>query len=104
MENAIVLHPHAYKHGVEDEEIEYAWNEYLIEHEREEDENSEIEIVRIGPKNKHVDINYVEISKDYTDCLGIIGVRKPYGYLIEHAKRPPLDSLLEEIAIAQRSR
>ncbi|MBR5951381.1 MAG: hypothetical protein IKZ87_08120 [Actinomycetaceae bacterium] len=104
MEKLIVLHPHAYRHGVGDEEIEYAWNEYFIEHEREEDENGEIEIVRIGPKNEYVDISYVEISKDYTDCLGIIGVAKPYGYLIEHAKRPPIDSLLEEIATAQRSK
>lgn len=103
MRDILVLHSHAYVHNLTDNEIEYAWQHYIIEHEREEDKNGEIEIVRIGPESEYVDIDHVAVTGDYTHCLGIIGARKPYGYLIEHAKRPPINSLLEEISQAQRS-
>lgn len=98
----LVIYPHALNHGVTDEEIEYAWTHYILSTEREPNEFGEIRVVRIGPRNQYAGIEGVATG-NYADFVGIVAVRKEYGYLIAHAKIPPINSIIEEIEEAQRS-
>ena len=98
----LVIYPHALNHGVTDEEIEYAWTHYILSTEREPNEFGEIRIVRIGPRNQYSGIDG-EPTEGYDDFVGIVAVRKEYGYLIAHAKIPPINSIIEEIEQARRS-
>lgn len=102
MNDTLIIYPHALNHGVTDKEIEYAWRHYVLSTEREPNEFGEIRIVRIGPRNQYAGVDG-EPTKDYTDFVGMVAVRKDYGYLIAHAKIPPIDSIIDEIAQARKS-
>ena len=103
MNDTLVIYPHALNHGVTDEEIEYAWENFYLSVERAPNEFGEVKIVRIGPRNQHAGIDGEPIE-GYVDFVGMVAVRKDYGYLVAHAKIPPVQSIVREIEEVRRSK
>lgn len=81
----VYVHPHALKHGLSEEEIRYAWSNFVrsqFRHAPNEDQ-----CVRIG-------------FGAYTPtAIQMVGVVRPVGVLIVHAMTPPQKSVLAELGM-----
>ena len=84
----IYVHPHALKHGLDEDEILYAWSNYIKSQQRSTPH--EEEIVRVG------------YGKLTPSAIQMIGVQSTYGILIIHAMTPPPSSVLDELGIPRR--
>ena len=88
----LIILPHAFRHGLSEDEIRYAWENAIFKIERTNDVRENV-IVAIGPTN--------ELSagtQDLSYCAGVIGEQKHENIVvIFHAKRPPIASLIREI-------
>lgn len=78
-DKALIIHPHAYKHGFTEEQIRSAWHsvpKYALEHY----DNGEKDVYGIGLSNDGLEIQ-------------LIASIKSYGVTIYHALTPPQDKV-----------
>ena len=84
----LFVHPHALTHGLAEEEIRYAWSNYIASQQRE------------APREEHcVRIGY---GAKTPTAIQMIGVVKPHGTLAIHAMTPSQASILDEVGIPRR--
>ena len=80
----IYVHPHAFKHGLREREIRYAWDHCVAAQLRKPPREEQLAVVG-------------------TDMWGrvvqMVGVRKNHGMLIYHAMTPPTRGFLEELGL-----
>ncbi len=85
----VLVHPHALKHGLSEESVRFAWQNFVaMQHRRTPNED---QIVAIG---------YDQSGK----MIQMIGVFKPYGTLVYHALTPPTTKALIELGLLRRPR
>lgn len=77
---------HAFKHGVAEEDIRYAWSHFVCMQFR--GAPREGEVLAIGPDRKG-------------RLMQIVGVERSFGILIFHAMIPPTDKAYEELGISR---
>lgn len=83
----IYVHSHALKHGLSQEQILYAWDNYVASQPRETP--NEDQILRVG------------YSHDGT-MLQMVGRLSAHGILIYHAMTPPTSKVLKELGLRRR--
>lgn len=95
MEEHLIILPHAYKHGLTEEEICYAWNHADYRIHRNRDMRGDVYLV-FGPTNRY---SYAmsQNRKTLEYCAGLLAGRKAGNtFLVFHARRPPVSSLIKE--------
>ncbi len=85
----ILVHPHALKHGLPEEEIVYAWENFVKSQQRETPH--EEQCVRVG------------YGRSTPSAVQMVGVEKAFGTLVVHAMTPPQSRVLDELGIPRRS-
>lgn len=86
----VFVHPHALKHGLTEEQVLQAWENFAAKRRRRTP------------------------NEDQTACIGyapgmareiqMVAVSKPWGTMIYHAMTPAQDSVLDELGIPRRRR
>ncbi len=84
----IIVSEHAFKHGVAQEDIEYAWEHFHRKQYR--GAPNEGEIVLIGPDRQG-------------RPLQIVAAERGFGMIVYHAMRPPTQNVLKELGLERRS-
>lgn len=84
----IYVHPHALKHGLSEDEILYAWNNFVRSQFRKTPR--EDQCVRIG------------YGRHTSGAIQMVGIVKEFGTLIIHAMTPPQPRVLRELGIRGR--
>lgn len=83
----VVVDEHAFKHGLEEEDIRYAWEHFVrLQHRGSPNEG---QAVAIGCDQKG-------------RLIQMVAVEKSFGVLIYHAMTPPTASALFELGLARR--
>ena len=90
MSNSVFVHPHALKHGVSEDEILFAWSNFVKSQQRFSSHEEQCARVGYGHKTPH--------------AIQMIGVIKPFGTLIIHAMTPPQNNVLCELGLSRRKR
>ena len=83
----IAVHPHALKHGLIKEEIEFAWNNFIRQRHRQTPHSDQVIAVGATRAGLVVEMVAVEMSEEL---------------LIYHAVTPPTESILRELGLARR--
>ena len=83
----ILVHPHALKHGLEEGEILFAWENFIRKRHRDVPNNDQMIAVGITQSDKYIQM---------------VGVVKPYGLMIYHAMTPPTEKMLVELGLGRR--
>lgn len=80
------IHPHAFKHGLREDEIEHAWSNAFVWLARYREDGN---------------VDYVLIGPDRQGRLVELIARKHGGdgYLVFHARRPPTRKALAELGL-----
>lgn len=82
---AIVVAPHAFKHGLTERQIVQAWNNALYKQER-------------LAVDEYID--YVAIGfDDAGNAIELIACKKEYGWFVYHANTPPTKRVLKELGL-----
>lgn len=84
----VFVHPHALKHGLNENEILAAWDNFVRSQFRTTPH--EDQCIRVG------------YGKRTPTAIQMVGVVKPFGTLIVHAMTPPQASVLDELGIPRR--
>lgn len=83
----IIIDEHAFKHGISQADIEFAWEHF---HRRQyRGAPHEGEIVLVGPDTKGRPIQ-------------IVAAERSFGTIIFHAMRPPTRNVLRELGLERR--
>lgn len=83
----IVIHPHALKHGLSEEDIQYAWKNFLARRWRKAP--NENQIVTIGATRKGT-------------LLQMVGTEAQGHHIVYHALTPPTKNVLKELGLAPK--
>lgn len=84
---SVFIHSHALKHGVCEQDILWAWSNFIRKQHRKAPNNDQI----------------LAIGFDRTGRLvQMVGIVKPFGVLIYHAMTPPTEKALNELKIKRR--
>lgn len=86
----VFIHPHALIHGLSEDEIRAAWDNFVRSQQRTSPD--EDECVRVG------------YGRETATAIQMIGVTKPFGTLIIHAMTPPQKSILMELGMLKAMR
>ena len=86
MENTYV-HPHALRHGVAEDEILYAWKNFISKRHRDIPNTDQIIAVGFDRQGRFVQM---------------VGIVKEDGVMIYHAMTPPTTSFLVEIGLVRK--
>ena len=84
----VYVHEHALKHGLDEEEIIYAWSNFVRSQQR-----------RTPREDQTVRIGY---GKNTIHSIQMIGIIKSQGTLIIHAMSPAQDSIRKELGLPRR--
>ncbi|WP_139651426.1 hypothetical protein [Raoultibacter phocaeensis] len=84
----VYVHEHALKYGLDEDEIIYAWTNFVRSQQRRTPR--EDQIVRTG------------YGKKTARSIQMIGVAASYGTLIIHAMNPVQDSIRRELGLPRR--
>ena len=87
---SIFVHPHALKHGLTEDEVLWAWSNFVKSQQRSTP--NEDQCIRVG------------YGKTTPNAIQMIGITKPYGTLVIHAMTPPQATILDELGIPRRQR
>ena len=85
MEN-VYVHPHALRHGVAEDEILYAWDNFISKRHRDIPKTDQIIAVGFDRLGRFVQM---------------VGIIKKDGVMIYHAMTPPTKSFLAEIGLVR---
>lgn len=83
----IIVSEHAFKHGIAQEDIEYAWEHFYRKQYR--GAPNEGEIVLVGPDRQG-------------RPLQVVAAERTFGTIVYHAMRPPTQKVLMELGIERR--
>lgn len=84
---SVSIHSHALKHGVREQDILWAWSNFVRKQHRQAPNNDQI----------------LAIGFDRTGRLvQMVGIVKPFGVLIYHAMTPPTEKAFNELKIKRR--
>jgi len=86
LENTYV-HPHALRHGVAEDEILYAWKNFISKRHRDIPNTDQIIAVGFDRQGRFVQM---------------VGIVKEDGVMIYHAMTPPTTSFLVEIGLVRK--
>ena len=86
----IYIHPHALKHGIDEDEIKGAWENFVAKTNRLMPHDDQIICVGFDPKNQRP--------------VQLIAVKNENGIMIYHAMTPPQKSFLKELGIVKQER
>lgn len=81
----VFVHPHALKHGLSEDEILYAWSNFVRSQMRQAPQ--EDQCVRVG------------YGRHTPQAIQMVGIVRTFGVLIIHAMTPPQASILRELGI-----
>lgn len=84
----VIISEHAFKHGISQKDIEYAWEHFHRKQFR--GAPNEGEIVLIGPDRQGRPMQIVAAERDY-------------GTILYHAMRPPTRKVLVELGLERRN-
>lgn len=82
---SVSIHPHALKHGISEDEIRYAWDNFVRSQQRTAP--NEEQVVRIG------------YGRTTENAIQLIGIEGAGGILIIHALTPPQHSIIKELGL-----
>jgi len=82
--NDLYIHPHAYKHGLSESDVFYAWKNFLRKQHRKSPEEDTILTVGYNKSGK---------------LIQMVGRQTQDGILIYHAMSPPTRSVLIELGL-----
>ena len=85
--NDPIVEEHAFKHGLNEKEILYAWEHFLAKQYRGAPNEGEIVVVGYDRKGK---------------LIQMVAMEKSRGILIYHAMTPPTAKVLAELGLAKR--
>ena len=83
----VYVHPNALKHGLSENEIVFAWENFIRKQHRSGASGDQVIAVGADQKGRLVEL---------------VGVDKPFGVLIYHAMTPPTAKMLLELGMARR--
>ena len=83
----VYIHPHALKHGLSEDDIAYAWENYLRMQYRESPEEDKVLAVGYDKSGRFIQM---------------VGRRNADGVLIYHAMSPPTTRVLIELGLLRR--
>ncbi len=83
----VIIHPHALKHGLTEDEVCYAWENFVRRQSRATPRTDQIVAIGVTRQGKMVQM---------------IGIMKPYGTLVYHALTPPTKKFLKELDMLGR--
>ena len=86
----LVVLEHAYKHGLTEDEIRYAWKNSFVKFTRTDDVRGEV-IAAFGPAGER------EVIISIDDCVGVLGRAEGMYVYIFHASLPPVPTLRIEL-------
>ena len=86
MAEDIIIDDHAYKHGLIEREIRYAWEHFVRMLHRGSPREGQILVVGIDPLGRFVQM---------------VAVERPQGILVFHAMRPPTRNALLELGLVR---
>ena len=82
-----VIAEHAFKHGLNADDIAYAWENFIRKQYRGSPHEGEIVVVGCDRKGRFVEL---------------VAVERPFGIVIYHAMQPPTVSVLVELGLVRR--
>lgn len=83
----IFVHPHALKHGLKEDEILFAWANFIRKRHRDVPNNDQMIAIGVTQSGKHIQM---------------VGIIKPFGLMIYHAMTPPTEKMLAELGLGRR--
>lgn len=83
----IMIHTHALKHGVSEEDIRFAWEHFIRQRYRDVPNNEQVVAVGVGHNGEFIQM---------------IGVLESDAILIYHALTPPTGKVLRELGLVRR--
>ena len=86
----IYIHPHAYRHGLEEAEIKEAWRNFVAMRKRTMPKDDQIVCVGFSSKQNR--------------AIQMIAVKNERGVMIFHAMTPPQVSIFKELGIENRKK
>lgn len=85
----VIISDHAFKHGLTEEEISFAWSNFVrLQHRGAPDEG---EVVVVG---------YTRAGR----FVEMVGAERSFGTIIFHAMEPPTHSVLSELGLLATTR
>ena len=85
--DSLIIHPHAFKHGVSESDIKHAWKCFARKQYRGSPNEGEIVLVGCDQKGCFIELEAAERS---------------FGVIIFHAMRPPTRKVLIELKMVRR--
>lgn len=79
----VVVHPNCYKHGLEYDDVVSAWENVAAYTVRESFSGDRMVVVGYDTRGR---------------ACEVIGLRKPYGWLLVHAMTPPTNKTILEVS------
>ena len=86
----IYIHEHAFKHGIEEDEILEAWDNFVAKSKRNMPKDDQVVCVGFSARRNR--------------AIQMIAVENNKGLMIFHAMTPPQNSVLKELGIERRKR
>jgi len=83
----LYVHPHALKHGLSEEEILFAWENYLRKQHR---------------KSPEEDLALAVGYNRSGELIQMVGREASFGILVYHAMTPPTVKVLRELGLSRR--
>lgn len=83
----VVVHPHALKHGISEEDVLYAWNNFVRKQRRSSPREDEIVVIGATKDGRLIQL----VGKD----LGLV-------HLIFHALIPPSEKVMKEVGLKRK--
>lgn len=87
MTGNVFVHPHALKHGLNENQILFSWKNFIRKRYRQPP--YEEQVVAIG------------CDKDGT-LIQMVAIEKTFGTLVYHAMTPPTEKVLAELGLTRR--
>lgn len=83
----VIIAEHAFKHGISQEDIVYAWENFVRKQYRGAPHEGEVVVVGYDRAGRFIEI---------------VAATRPFGTVIYHAMEPPTRNVLIELGLARR--
>ena len=85
----LIIDEHALKHGLEPEDIEYAWRSFVAKMYRGAPKEGEVIAVGYDGKGRFIEM---------------VSAERPFGTIVFHAMTPPTRNILKELGMERSGR
>lgn len=83
----VYVEPHAFKHGISESDIRFAWGNYVARQYRGAPNEGQIVAIGLGRTGRAIEM---------------VAIEREFGILIYHAFSPPTHSALKELGLLRR--